>query len=153
MSGMVDPTPTVDAPSKPHQRFRRTRITASLFFAVLTVTLCMLWVRSFHWDDAITRMAPNLQVIASEYGDLVFLDDHDTWGSKRPWRYRSEKIDEPQYMAWWMGTRVSHLYPAAFFAALAIMTFPYSARFSLRAMLIATTLAAVVLGLGVWAAT
>ena len=48
---MVDATPTVDAPSKPHQRFRRTRIAASVFFAVLTVAMCVLWVRSYSIAD------------------------------------------------------------------------------------------------------
>ena len=44
---MDDPTPTVDAPSKPPLRFRRTRIAVSVFFGVLTVALCVLWVRSY----------------------------------------------------------------------------------------------------------
>jgi hypothetical protein len=38
---------TVEAPNKPLLRFRRTRIGVSVFFGVLTVALCVLWVRSY----------------------------------------------------------------------------------------------------------
>jgi len=51
LSGMSDPTPTVDVPSTPPIRFRRTRIAVSVFFGLLTVVLVALWIRSYSFNE------------------------------------------------------------------------------------------------------
>lgn len=128
---------------------RKLRIAVSAFFGLLTIALCLLWVRSYTWHDALVRFAPNQQVIASQNGDIVFLNDLDTWSKRETgWSFRSRRGDESD--GEWMGLRVSHLYFTAFFCLVAVVAFPYSLRFSLRTLLIATTLLAIVLGLGIW---
>ena len=46
--------PLSTLPASHRQRFRRTRIAVSVFFGVLTVALCVLWVRSYwRWDHLV----------------------------------------------------------------------------------------------------
>src|SRR5262245_58990054 len=54
LSAMSDPTPATaatDTPLRPLLRFRRTRIAVSVIFGLLTVALCVLWVRSLWRSD------------------------------------------------------------------------------------------------------
>jgi hypothetical protein len=89
---MDDPTPIVD---KAPQRFRRTRIAVSVFFAVL---LC--FPLGLVWRGGASGIPLVLLLLVS--------------------------------------------------ALIAVPWFPFSTRFSLRTLLIATTLMAVALGLGAW---
>jgi hypothetical protein len=71
LAGMEDLTPTADAP-KP-LRSRRTRIGVSILFGVLTVALCVLWVRSY-WrkDGAVWVFAPGRYIdVESDRGNLT----------------------------------------------------------------------------------
>jgi hypothetical protein len=55
LAGMPDETPESDVPSKPPMQLRRVRIAVSAFFGVLSVALCVLWVRSYSRCDIVTR--------------------------------------------------------------------------------------------------
>jgi hypothetical protein len=52
---------------------RRVKIAASVFFAVLTVALCVTWVRSYwHFDLILVRLnAPNHLRIVSRRGQVA----------------------------------------------------------------------------------
>lgn len=134
---------------------RKLRIAVSVFFGLVTVALCVLWVRSYevrddiiHWNG--TRFGIHFQ---SNYGTLSYGRAGTTSG----------------YSAWVVGTGEPH--PASQrlritaaanswrvyvpFWLLVVVTAtvawaPWIPRFSLRTLLIATTLVAVALGLGIW---
>jgi hypothetical protein len=167
MSGMVDPTPTVDAPSKPPQRFRPTRIAASVFFAVLTVALCVLWVRSYQRLEVIYHTVLGVKkTIVGSAGGYVYCNHYRLPAAiLPPWGVESVPIDKA------LPLRRSEALPTHFSISdrsiivpywslivvsaviAAVLWFSWSTRFSLRAMFIATTLVAVALGLGVWLAS
>ena len=142
---------------------RRARIAVSVFFGVLTVAFAVLWARSYWRYNALFVPQPHLE-IQSIYGVLWaydpgpdfkisnwYLSDRDTASLEKSQIFPSVKS---------LGT--FHLYPTLavpyWFLALIAAAFGvipwllWSNRFSLRTMLIATTLIAVVLGLGVWLA-
>jgi hypothetical protein len=147
---------------------RRVRIAVSMFFGVVTVALCLLWVASNRGQVLIRAHLPG----AYDFG-FVFL--HGSSGlyvfkGNADWSIASEK----NQMAFDMNGR-QFVRPAIFFyrrigfsqahnfplwvpivasGTLAIgLGIPYSSRFSVRTLLVATTLVAVVLGLGVWLAS
>ncbi len=168
---MAELKPIVDAPIKPSQ-FRHTRMAVSVFFGLLTLALCLLWVVSF-WEI----LQLTMQLRASPTGNN-FLWQHTGQGvisihllNVRPithsWYLGFESIagrqktDNPllcfKYVHQWNGE-----YMVAFPIWVPLLTLVIlwlscrhlvqSSRFSLRTMFIATTLVAVVLGLGVWLA-
>jgi hypothetical protein len=169
---MDEPTPTLDALSKPPQRFRRTRIAVLVFFGVLTVALCVLWVRSYWWCDVC--FGPKVKIsdsimfeydASSEYGGIslrrlnIYADDD----LEKPYfaSYELAKFtDGPNEESNWdcsadsdgnLWLSAPHWFWALTTATVGIL--PWArVRFSLRTMLIATTLVAVALGLGVWMA-
>jgi hypothetical protein len=71
LADMPDQTPKSDVPSKPPMRFRRVRFAVSLFFGVLTLAFCALWVRSLSQSDLIT-FYPS----AYHYANLHYVDSH-----------------------------------------------------------------------------
>jgi hypothetical protein len=166
MSGMVDPTPTVDAPSKPAQRFRRTRIAASVFFAVLTVALCALWVRSYSRSDSCRVFSVG---VISNLGQLFFWNAANQTEipnglmsglSDQGYIGRLQFLMDLQMSIGFGiaddGKETIAVFPFWFFVLLAgaASAIPWFAfRFSVRTMFIATTLVAVALGLGVWLAS
>jgi hypothetical protein len=171
LAGMEDPTPTVDAPSRPPQRFRRTRIAVSVFFGVLTAALVVLWLRSLQKNEIYSRITSTgrLVTIGANSGSVYFYsmkrqftsmptarDQYRTgfdWQS-HDWRYSA--VDAAK--ATWLPTITSapdvHIsMPIMILIALlsgGSWQLWHKASFSLRTMLIATTLVAVVLGLATW---
>lgn len=146
------------------QLIRRLRIAASVFFALLTAAICVLWVRSYWWSDTIHFSAGHSSggLSESHTGDIVVVhsDVPDDWLwisepvypmlSEPPWDTWEFTVDDGMTTI-----RFPHWFPALAFGILAAslwIPLRYFARFSLRTLLIATTLVAVVLGLGVWAA-
>lgn len=153
------------------QLIRRLRITMSVFFAVVTVTLCVLWVRSYWWrEQAVLVFSPGRYLdVQSDRGNLStrFRDMGD--------QVRLPAYDQKTFIfrSWWLSTSdrtqgfgghisrdfVCIASPYWFLvltsATLSMFTALWRPRwnFSLRSMLIATTLVAVVLGLGVWLAS
>jgi Na+/melibiose symporter-like transporter len=152
---------------------RKLRIAVSVFFAVLTVALCVMWVRSYKWRDVIRcrTSGSNVIVFASMKGKLIAYD-YVLPNIAPQWELKTIEIvnggyfwaDETQYRGI-LGFIVKDVLesrllgaPHWFFilSTVAIASAPWirhSTRFSLRTLFIATTLVAVVLGLGVWLAS
>jgi hypothetical protein len=158
---MPDATPIVDDPSKP-LRFRRTRIAVSVFFGVLTVLLCLLWVRSYwRFDEIVWTSETRTFAVSASQGKLSIETINDRvllppgWSRVSFWD--SDSDDEPKTLfgfGWQRenGSITANL-PLCFLALLcAAIAWLQGKRFSLRTLLIATTLVAVVLELGVWMA-
>jgi len=151
----------------------RLRIAASVFFAVVTVALCVLWVRSYWRGDVLFLADPftNRRVyLASIRGELRA---ERTQGASQNIGLRTGFNPRPSYSnisaksdpdlpapPTILGFRfpnpkftpipiVPHWFAVAVFGTLAVTIWPRSAlcRFSIRTLLIATTLVAVVLGL------
>jgi len=143
-------------------------VAVSLFFALLTVALCVLWVRSYsHRDQFNVRFWPTGVIeIASTQGWLEFWLGNATidWRKRlntytlSEWEIvrqidqrglsRGTTVGRPIHIA------IPHWGAIAIAAGVAILPWcrRASVRFSLRTLLIATTLVAVLLGLFVWAA-
>jgi hypothetical protein len=158
------------------QLIRRLRIAVSVFFAVVTLALCVLWVRSYWWRDNLLFNCLTRQVlVASEQGQtalfvqptdpVVLPIERSGWELSTDYLRRKDFYPFDHYSGGRLGfgAHVSGKNYGGIFAptwslalAASIAAFAFwnrkSSRFSLRTLLIATTLAAVVLGLGVWAA-
>ena len=63
--------PSVDVSAKPPRRFRRLRISASAFFAVLAVALVVLWVRSYWRTDYVRIQSSCIDFDAGYIGGTV----------------------------------------------------------------------------------
>lgn len=147
---------------------RRVRISVSVFFAVLAVLLCVLWVRSYWVTDLISRIdSRNIATtIGSQYGTIYFANFDAAIAYKgslssaapREWAYKSvggyTSSDGPFV---WRRDRTSlHVVVPHWLIVIVAVTgggilwLPF--RFSLRTLLIATTLIAVLLGLIMWLA-
>jgi hypothetical protein len=159
MPAMPDSSPTVDASSEP-LRFRRTRIAVSVFSVVLTVALVVLWVRSYwRFDEIVWTSETRTFAISSSQGKLSTETINDRvllpLGWSRVSFRDSDSDDEPKTLlgfGWHKENgSITAVLPLWFLALLsaAIAWLP-GRRFSLRNMLITTTLVAVLLGLDVW---
>jgi len=147
---------------------RKLRIAASVFFGLLTVALCVLWVRSYwHMEQVLCSVAQNYVLVTSVPGAvgitvipeesiapwILYNQPASEWRAKEEERWRQQSwggfyislssnvIIVAPYWFWL-------LIPATLTTIL--WRFP-PRRFSLRTLLIATTLIALVLGLAVWA--
>ncbi|MGE3241377.1 MAG: hypothetical protein AB7G28_07850 [Pirellulales bacterium] len=149
---------------------RKLRIAASVFFAVLTVALCVLWVRSYRQGSSICWANRN----NSSYGCVSVAGEMRFSSAQWPFQGRIvpgwtlASVDlEHETPALQFGPRFEFrskthidvlILPHWFMVAVtttisAIAVQPWlRSRFSLRTLLITTTLLAVVLGLGVWLA-
>ncbi len=156
---MADATPNVDVTTKPPRRFYRLRIAVSMFIGVVTVLLCMLWIRSYWWMDMYQRVGPNRDTltITSLNGEVVA--SSRTWSNvfKIYTRYNSGPITDDVTKFWNDSQGISRVHLHTQYWKLLLITATCSVvvwmrfRFSLHTLLIATTLVAVVLGLAVWA--
>jgi hypothetical protein len=156
---------------------RRLKIAWSVFFTLLTVALCVLWVRSYWWLDGVTRGVPD----GAGY-KLISLK-----GELGLWRYSSHigativgwhrgvmpAADLSALSAremlpgvivisyvrpivktnWPYAVIAPHSFLIGLFATIGVSPWLswFKLRFSLRSMLIATTLVAVVLGIVAYA--
>jgi hypothetical protein len=147
-------------------KYRKLRIAWSVGWGVLAVLLCVLWVRSYYRRESLNRVNnSNVQtVISSSFGSLMFNRfDLNLLESFLPpkahgWLYRKYELRtgyaEPPFSFIWNASEwriaVPHWFVLCILAALA--TSPWIRwRFSLRTLLIATTLVAVLLGAMMWA--
>ena len=151
---------------------RRVRIAVSVFFGVLTVALCVLWVRSYLHNRPITlrqfpaQNTPRLPRAASALLRYRRLSYEDPGQAASSCGHMDCKYSTSHGCAagrvveqWFSATSGEVIFPmmacavarATVIAAVAAIGFRYFRRFSLRTMLIATTLVAVVLGLVAWA--
>jgi hypothetical protein len=115
-------------------RFRKLCIAWSVLWGIDCVLLIVLWVRSYSQDDVLVHHANHrwIPVLESEDGRLTY--------------YLSVIPDSTLEIPYWV--------PVVFITALAIVPWIRQLRwrFSLRTLLIAMALIAVVLGLAVYAA-
>ena len=140
---------------------RRVRIAVSVFFGVLTVAMCVLWVRSYNHQFGVWWQYTNQYsfTIASEVGSvLIGLRDRERPGVG----FRRNKIDKESadtlMSVWEMETNglgfgvsgssaiVPYWSIMLCLATIAALAWP-SWQFSLRTMFITTTLVAGLLGL------
>ena len=137
-------------------KYRKLRIAWSVAWGVAPVLLAVLWVRSYWWSDGTSSAE-----VVSWRGNLCFLQTINykpipgIFTPVRTWRRMGIfTIDSKQIeilKRYGDGPSVPTWIPAII--ALALSTAPWLRwRFSLRTLLIATTLVAVVLGAIVWAA-
>ena len=151
-------------------RFRKLRIAWSVVCGLAAVLLCVLWVRSYWWLDVASgpRLSGRNCVLASVHGKVLFGSEPEDATS--PWKLESTYIDDAA--VWGVNGKKSYVpYSLRIFGRFAVsdgvVYLPYwfvssvisviisspwlpLRRFSLRTLLIAMTLVAVVLGLVVW---
>jgi len=157
---------------------RKLHIAVSVFFGVMTVALCVLWVRSYrrmdvarHWGDrhktsfvcgegklSYSRLRLPVQ-------QLHFYQSHFYQTQCRGWDVESRAVTAPAlvaHFAWRRDQDHTNLrLPFWLLVMISLAAFGFVAdrawlplhrlRFSLRTLLIATTVVAVGLGLVVWA--
>ncbi len=161
---MSNDAAAIDTPPAQPKWLRRLRIGTSAFFGLLTVALCVLWVRSYWWFTAGQGQIFDRRAFAFQSLDgsvtVTFLRANN---SSRMTSYEAmgfpamrQVRDRSLNYTFRLSSNASALtiqtpfwFPAiasAIFAGAAWITF----RFSLRTLLIATTLFAIVLGLSVW---
>jgi hypothetical protein len=155
-------------------RFRKLRIAWSVGWGIACVLLIALWIRSYwrYFGYSGSRGDEFIEVAVFKSELHLYRGPHSYDGS-RPWRVFSEPLvsgsdsaleyNRKQYASrlgvgwrrfglfgWVLQASISLWWPSLLTVALA--TLPWLRfRFTLRSLLIATTLVAVVLGLAVWA--
>jgi hypothetical protein len=156
---------------------RRLRISVSVLFAILAIAACVLWARSYGWVDYLgTNLFGSLRLsVISLDGRLTVSMDQlalpdQAFAQWYPADIRDVKmtradVDDRFSAVAGFGARWSvrplstalllpDWFVALSLAALASVSWPrWKFHFSLRTMLVATTVSAVLLGLIVWAAS
>jgi hypothetical protein len=171
---MDDPIPIVDAPNKPPQQFRRTRIAMAVFFGVVTVLLCLVWVRSYQQNEIYSRVSKTgrLITVGANSGSVYLVTMRHKltppnvgsppyrtgfiWQT-HGWRYSAGEVSQTRWLPLIESMRTGiHVSTPLWFAVSIVLAgglLPWcTPHFSLRTMLIATTLVACVMGLVVWLA-
>ena len=145
-------------------RFRKLRIAFSVTCLIACVLLIVLWVRSFHEIDWVAGPLPGSSgfCVMSRIGGLGFVLLLQPDQADRVWVMKTEPIFElklpyrtalgfVEYLATPTAYRVRVPYWFPFLLSAAAAGVPWLRwRFSLRTMLIATTLVAAALGLIMW---
>ena len=149
-------------------KFRKLRIAWSVACGIACVLLIALWVRSYWCADVIDiPRSKYLVEVGSEYGKIGIVKFDDPSISAGRWEFVSEDPRPPGGDVWLWPTLLGFARPVTpgmsaivvphwflvlqFASAGALPRLQGFQRFSLRTLLIATTLVAVVLGLIVWA--
>jgi hypothetical protein len=129
---------------------RGLRIALSAVFGIVCVLLIALWVQSYWWQDCVTFNYSNSGCLRvySVQGRIATQRKGFAWSDQ--WlNFHESRLVGPQIFTeftipYWCCVLLS--------AMLAVIPWlPWSRSFSLRTLLIATTLIAVLLGLAVWA--
>jgi hypothetical protein len=138
---------------------RKLRITFSVACGIVCLLLVALWVRSYWIQDVIWGWFPHggyLQV-NFDHGHVKVIANGERQEPK--WRYRSRvpnvpkltwyyNLDRASRYGWWLDIKAPLWFVSIVVAAAgAVPCVQWSKRFSLRTLLIATTLVAVALGL------
>src|SRR4051812_43927083 len=151
-------------------RFRKLRIAWLLFWSVACILLVVLWTRSYRWQEQFVRIRSSnnrFVMLGQSYGAVFFrtgdpqITDWRRYTVLDKWYLSRIEADPYRVQKLWIkldirnGHRGIHLpHWIVLLACCAISSAPWlGCRFSLRTLLIATTLVAVVLGLAVWAAS
>jgi hypothetical protein len=143
-------------------RFRKLRIAWSVFWGVLAVLLIGLWVRSYWYREGWVRQSAGVQVEVMSHDGLFRWVSRAGYNAKwdYPWKSVSDPILYSQRRPFFYyipmiqtGATTPNIFVPYWFSsfvAVALSATPWlrvPKRFSLRTLLIATTLVAVVLGL------
>jgi hypothetical protein len=147
-------------------RFRKLRITWSVGCGIACVLLIVLWVRSYWWSDQYVFPAGQIRYGACSLRGCIGLydcddtnvaADSDVGYLSEPESYCDFGDDTPQYFYWFrfksLPGGIAIILPMWFAVATSVAAAfaPWvRIRFSLRTLLIVTTLVAVVLGGIVW---
>ena len=152
--------------------YRKLRIASSVFWGLAAVLLIVLWLRSYWWTEVISRSSQTasdatLISMFSGSGTLVFSTRtrpiaERSLTAPHDWQYYGQVRSQFAVERWFFWRLRSKefivqcpIWPLVIFTG-TLATAPWlpcwSNRFSLRTLLIATTLIAVVLGLAMWAA-
>jgi hypothetical protein len=139
-------------------RFRTLRIAWSVFWGLACVLLIVLWIRSYRISDSVyhrtwltSSMSGAIGIVRLGPASKAPWPARWTWGTlsrdefqiiKSPWHFHSDKFETEVVFPHWIPVLL-----AGTLTAIPWLCY----RFSLRTLLIATTLVAVVLGLAVWA--
>ena len=135
---------------------RRLRIAVSVFFAVVAVAFAVLWVRSYSRCDMLAHNGTTHTTFGSNWGYvyLIRVDAKSMQNQRRQpgWRHSAmESHERPAKFEWVdippvFQTTVPYWFLVLM--AIALSCLPWTMpRFTIRSLLIATTLVAVVLGL------
>ena len=135
------------------------RIAFSATCLIACVLLIVLWVRSYWYEDSVWYTDRNIVVsgVLSIPGSIVFQHLQMSGTDKHGWNFKTKRVPTQIVSGWKWEHDPGHLsvpVPTWFLCGLVISfgVIPWLRwRFSLRTLLIATTLVAVVLGLIVWA--
>ena len=166
---MSDDAVTIEtSPPKSRLWLRRLRIAVSIFFGVLTVALVVMWVRSYRQTDRVSIDGRRLRFIAAPaIGRVGFLARISASNSQPlSVAFDNRAVDAeivkevkaiPAFLGFGLGRGSVVTVPIWFLVSLAVALAisPHllkdrvhlPQRFSLRTLLIATTLVAIVLGL------
>jgi hypothetical protein len=143
-------------------RYRKLRIAWSLIWGLVAVLLIMLWVRSYSYQQPLYAHFPvagYLQIAGCEGvieivvkderlpPGLRFNDDAFRERTVLPWLFRF--TPPSRFGGWQINCNVPYWFAVVSGAVCSVVPWLPS-RFTLRTLLIATTLVAVVLGLVVW---
>jgi hypothetical protein len=134
------------------------RTAVSTFFGLLTMALCVLWVRSYFSWDVLSRESPRTMTFIGSASGRAYFTRQKQFGAAPLAGWRFESLDIPEWEQTLMFVSepdsFSVAVPYRLLATTAAISFalPWFSirRFSLRTLLIAATLVAVVLGLAVW---
>ena len=146
-------------------KYRKLRIAWSVAWGIVAVLLIVLWVRSYWWSDSLAVPVPYSTVGGISYCGSLILGEQET-SDAMPWHWSLRIQDYPWLPdemdkhrdPWGIGLVKSpgglRLEVPHFVAIIVVSLVAIGAwrewRFSLRTLLIATTLVAVGLGLIVW---
>ena len=148
------------SPCSGGRRFRKLRIASSAACSIACVLLIVLWVRSYWFEDSIARYNVRVGSNTGTIWTQVTPTFSYTFWYRRcvPLVKGANLFGAPPHFEYWQGqdptgqpyTRVCLPHWLFVFALLILALAPWiPGRFSLRNMLIATTLVAAVLGLAV----
>jgi hypothetical protein len=171
---MTDEPESPDAPFPKRARWFWLRVAVSTFFGLLTVALCVLWVRSYwYWDSVRAGYPPCLYAMDSANGEFAvggFAPTDPDLKVVPSWKYvcgdsersmsfvridRATTLGRVGFAFGFDGSGFGIAFPYWFPVMLCsgvglVLWKNWTPRFSLRTLLIATTLLAVVLGLLMW---
>jgi hypothetical protein len=143
-------------------RFRKLRIAWSVVWSVLAALLIVLWVRSYWWQDSVSYRTSNFDgTVAVREGRAGYLWIKTDFPIRTSLGLsnRTSPVGEalkgkgPRFL-WEKNSGVIWV-PIWLFALVTVLTSAipwFRWRFTLRTLLIATTLVAIVLGMIVWGA-
>ena len=163
LEAATTPRTLSDSTSKISGTLRTLRIAFSAVCGIICVLLIVLWVRSYSVTDVVYGWFPlpgYLQLNLSS-GQVKLIANGER--QKPEWHYESQesyplrqtwifKLDMSSRFGWWLDITVPHWFTVLLTAALSAAPWiRWSKRFSLRTLLVVVTLAAVLLGVVVYA--